>query len=290
MPWDQSRIVRVVLSAAKPAGMVHKGMCCAEGVARHGPRACWSRSWPHLLAPVILHPACPLFLPAGRGYMDVNRISGYLPGKMVFFLMQVSGLHPPCLPGARPYVQAHPPRVAPALQIPLAPPAALCASLRKWSPCRSSRACLPCPARPACQSSRPAALVAQVCRAGVGRPRKIWLTRHGESHFNTLGKIGGNSGLRCAPGPAALPPLSAAALLVHCPGLSVLACCAASLAVASLCVAPAPPLPATVCLLLPECSPRGHMYAELLPDILASRVPKTAEGTPYPVAGARLVG
>ena len=25
----------------------------------------------------------------GRGYMDVNRISGYLPGKMVFFLMQV---------------------------------------------------------------------------------------------------------------------------------------------------------------------------------------------------------
>ncbi|KAL4428238.1 hypothetical protein ABPG75_002327 [Micractinium tetrahymenae] len=89
----------------------------------------------------------------GRGYMDVNRISGYLPGKMVFFLMQV-------------------------------------------------------------------------CRAGVGRPRKIWLTRHGESHFNTLGKIGGNSSL----------------------------------------------------------SPRGHMYAELLPDILASRVPKTAEGTPYPVA------
>lgn len=27
--------------------------------------------------------------PTGRGYMDVNRISGYLPGKMVFFLMQV---------------------------------------------------------------------------------------------------------------------------------------------------------------------------------------------------------
>lgn len=26
----------------------------------------------------------------GRGYMDVNRISGYIPGKIVFFLMQVS--------------------------------------------------------------------------------------------------------------------------------------------------------------------------------------------------------
>ena len=26
----------------------------------------------------------------GKGYMDVNRISGYIPGKMVFFLMQVS--------------------------------------------------------------------------------------------------------------------------------------------------------------------------------------------------------
>jgi hypothetical protein len=25
----------------------------------------------------------------GRGYMDVNRISGYIPGKIVFFLMQV---------------------------------------------------------------------------------------------------------------------------------------------------------------------------------------------------------
>ncbi len=25
----------------------------------------------------------------GRGYLDVNRISGYIPGKLVFFLMQV---------------------------------------------------------------------------------------------------------------------------------------------------------------------------------------------------------
>lgn len=25
----------------------------------------------------------------GRGYMDVNRISGYIPGKIVTFLMQV---------------------------------------------------------------------------------------------------------------------------------------------------------------------------------------------------------
>lgn len=26
----------------------------------------------------------------GRGHLDVNRISGYIPGKIVFFLMQVS--------------------------------------------------------------------------------------------------------------------------------------------------------------------------------------------------------
>ncbi len=26
----------------------------------------------------------------GRGHMDVNRISGYIPGKIVFFLMQAS--------------------------------------------------------------------------------------------------------------------------------------------------------------------------------------------------------
>lgn len=55
----------------------------------------------------------------GRGHMDVNRISGYIPGKMVFFLMQI-------------------------------------------------------------------------CKA-LGRPRRIWLTRHGQSEFNVLGKIGGNS-------------------------------------------------------------------------------------------------
>ena len=55
----------------------------------------------------------------GRGHMDVNRISGYIPGKIVFFLMQV-------------------------------------------------------------------------CKAGMaaGQSRKIWLTRHGESEYNVLGKIG----------------------------------------------------------------------------------------------------
>ncbi|KDD72310.1 6-phosphofructo-2-kinase, partial [Helicosporidium sp. ATCC 50920] len=57
----------------------------------------------------------------GRGHMDVNRISGYLPGKMVMYLMQI-------------------------------------------------------------------------CRA-LGQRRRIWLTRHGESEFNMLGKIGGNAGL-----------------------------------------------------------------------------------------------
>jgi len=28
------------------------------------------------------------------------------------------------------------------------------------------------------------------------------------------------------------------------------------------------------------------MYAQLLPDILASRIPRTGDGKPYPVAGA----
>jgi 6-phosphofructo-2-kinase/fructose-2,6-biphosphatase len=31
----------------------------------------------------------------GKGYMDVNRISGYIPGKIVFFLMQVWSVSPP---------------------------------------------------------------------------------------------------------------------------------------------------------------------------------------------------
>lgn len=87
----------------------------------------------------------------GRGHMDVNRISGYIPGKMVFYLMQI-------------------------------------------------------------------------CKA-LGRPRRIWLTRHGESMFNVQGKIGGNSGL----------------------------------------------------------STRGAAYTQLLPAVLASRVP-TFGGKPIPVA------
>lgn len=57
----------------------------------------------------------------GRGHMDVNRISGYIPGKMVFYLMQI-------------------------------------------------------------------------CKA-LGRSRKIWLTRHGQSQYNVQGKVGGNSNL-----------------------------------------------------------------------------------------------
>lgn len=88
----------------------------------------------------------------GRGHMDVNRISGYIPGKMVFFLMQI-------------------------------------------------------------------------CKA-LGRQRRIWLTRHGESQFNVAGKIGGNSRL----------------------------------------------------------SPRGAAYAQLLPSVLASRVPPSSSGRPVPVA------
>ena len=32
------------------------------------------------------------------------------------------------------------------------------------------------------------------------------------------------------------------------------------------------------------------MYAQLLPDILSSRIPKMADGKQYPVAGARALG
>jgi len=56
----------------------------------------------------------------GRGQMVLNRISGYIPGKIVFFLMQI-------------------------------------------------------------------------CKYGLAKPRKIWLTRHGESLYNQLGRIGGDS-------------------------------------------------------------------------------------------------
>ena len=45
-------------------------------------------------------------------------------------------------------------------------------------------------------------------------------------------------------------------------------------------------LPCDVCCALCAVrSPRGQMYAQLLPEILSSRMPKTADGKQYPVAG-----
>ena len=35
----------------------------------------------------------------------------------------------------------------------------------------------------------------QVCRAGLGNARKIWLTRHGESEYNQRKLIGGDSSI-----------------------------------------------------------------------------------------------
>lgn len=40
-----------------------------------------------------------------------------------------------------------------------------------------------------------AARALQVCSPGLTTERKIWLSRHGESEFNRLGKIGGDAGL-----------------------------------------------------------------------------------------------
>ena len=34
-----------------------------------------------------------------------------------------------------------------------------------------------------------------MCKAGLARMRKIWLTRHGESMYNTLARLGGDSPL-----------------------------------------------------------------------------------------------
>lgn len=35
----------------------------------------------------------------------------------------------------------------------------------------------------------------QVCKSGVTRLRKIWLTRHGESEYNRLSLLGGDSNI-----------------------------------------------------------------------------------------------
>lgn len=42
-----------------------------------------------LTSTASIHLAARLTRVTGRGHIDINRISGYLPGKIVFFLMQV---------------------------------------------------------------------------------------------------------------------------------------------------------------------------------------------------------
>lgn len=207
--------------------------------------------------------------------MDINRISGYIPGKMVFFLMQVRGGPLGALASA------------------------LAGVISNWcSPCKSwhrrvaqAPAGLGCSHRP--HSCRPTCRV-QVCRAGTGRPRRIWLTRHGESEFNVLGKVGGNSALspRCAPPlPACQPPEDGPFLMYA--KQSVLGCkCARCFVHAWWLMRLCPPhqhcgiLAAYFTRLLPPhpCPGRGQMYARLLPDILMDRVPTTLDGTPLPVA------
>lgn len=69
---------------------------CVRVCGLAGPACCCCRC-------CLLPGCCLLLLPAanmctmacwcgrvtGRGHIDINRISGYLPGKIVFFLMQV---------------------------------------------------------------------------------------------------------------------------------------------------------------------------------------------------------
>lgn len=52
-----------------------------------------------------------------------------------------------------------------------------------WTRVTHRPSCLPCRRPP------------QVCKAGLASPRTIWLTRHGESQFNKLELIGGDSSL-----------------------------------------------------------------------------------------------
>lgn len=103
--------------------------------------------------------------------MDVNRISGYIPGKIVFFLMQ-----------ARKRKAGGGER-----ERGMAARLALQWITRGGSPSKFSGwtgEAHPLPRVPP-----------QVCKSGLCRPRKIWLTRHGESEYNSMEKIGGDSDL-----------------------------------------------------------------------------------------------
>ena len=101
----------------------------------------------------------------GKGYMDVNRISGYIPGKIVFFLMQARAAAQSPLAGSR-------------LAVHLSTLAAACAKTAAGRGGHSA-----------------GGVRGQVCKAGLSRMRKIWLTRHGQSMSNTHELLGGDSHL-----------------------------------------------------------------------------------------------
>lgn len=131
----------------------------------------------------------------GVGHIDLNRISGYLPGKMVVLLMNVGGrgrfweccavrgpsvktlaasprggLRPPARARAAPLVKrAREPEAKPA---------------KRAHQTHGELAEQPNPAL--CQTNRNLA-GPQVCKSGLARARKIWLTRHGESEYNQAG-------------------------------------------------------------------------------------------------------
>jgi hypothetical protein len=122
--------------------------------------------------------------------MDVNRISGYIPGKIVFFLMQARGsrITLPCLHAVAQMLASSQSTHHISSVTPFKPRVTLLVSLLRN-----------------CQSEshvrfqdafRPRSLLAmQVCKAGLSRMRKIWLTRHGQSMSNVFELLGGDSHL-----------------------------------------------------------------------------------------------
>jgi hypothetical protein len=117
---------------------------------------------------------------------DINRISGYIPGKIVFFLMQVgacSDMAPTCLLPVVVVLQAwhgHLPAVVMILMQGVGTPqhqvqSSHCCCMAELLYCMWAL-CLVC---------NPATIVPdnpplQVCKAGISQERRIWLTRHGQ--------------------------------------------------------------------------------------------------------------
>eukprot|EP00200_Dunaliella_tertiolecta_P015444 CAMPEP_0202422814 /NCGR_PEP_ID=MMETSP1128-20130828/51054_1 /ASSEMBLY_ACC=CAM_ASM_000463 /TAXON_ID=3047 /ORGANISM="Dunaliella tertiolecta, Strain CCMP1320" /LENGTH=624 /DNA_ID=CAMNT_0049030891 /DNA_START=25 /DNA_END=1900 /DNA_ORIENTATION=- len=131
----------------------------------------------------------------GRAHLDINRISGYIPGKMVFYLMQVckaGGTGESCGKAVMDFRK----RISNYEEV-YEPITDRNLHYIKLIDMITGRAHLDINRISGYIPGKMVFYLMQVCKAG-GTARKLWLTRHGQSEFNMGDRLGGDSSISAA--------------------------------------------------------------------------------------------